>query len=452
MIGGLGQGGSAIYALDVTNPSANNFIEGNAASLVKGEWDAASITCVGNATCGNNLGKTYGTPQIRRFHNGNWGAVFGNGFGSTSGDAGIYVMVVDHSSGAVTFYYLSTSTGSTANPNGIAYVAPADLDGDHISDYVYAGDLQGNVWRFDLTSTLATNWKVSTGPLFKTSSGQPITTQLVVSSAIVSGTLPQVIIGLGTGQRTQFTNTSSTSYASGTQSIYGVWDWNLAAWNALNSAAQYASLTGAQVAAYTKPALASPYTLGPSNLQLQTYTENGSTVTVTTTPIVWATCASSGSCTSSTPSFGWAVNLSGISLANAPTTEQIVANPNLYESAFLVNSTIPATNQPLSCSTPSTDEGIIYAISMTTGGTFVSGGSTSSPTYASAFEKYQDTQTVGLQTNETGAITVVNTVEGTTWVIGQNIAPNVGSAPGQAQQIQLPANTQVNRKTWVQLR
>jgi hypothetical protein len=59
---------------------------------------------------------------------------------------------------------------------------------------------------------------------------------------------------------------------------------------------------------------------------------------------------------------------------------------------------------------------------------------------------------VGLQTNETGAVTVVNTVEGTTWVIGQNIAPNVGSAPGQAQQIQLPTNTQVNRKTWVQLR
>ena len=53
-------------------------------------------------------------PQIRRFHNGSWGAVFGNGSGSMNGDAGIYVMLVDPRphGGGITFYYLSTSTGS----------------------------------------------------------------------------------------------------------------------------------------------------------------------------------------------------------------------------------------------------------------------------------------------------------------------------------------------------
>ena len=77
----------------------------------------------------------------------------------------------------------STKTGSTTN-NGIAFASPADLDGDHIIDYVYAGDLQGNVWRFDLTSTSETSWAVSTvsgnpAPVFKTASGQPITTAIV---------------------------------------------------------------------------------------------------------------------------------------------------------------------------------------------------------------------------------------------------------------------------------
>jgi type IV pilus assembly protein PilY1 len=221
LVGGLGLGGSAIYALDVTNPSATNFIEGNAASLVKGEWDAASITCVGNATCGNSLGYTYGTPQIRRLHNGNWGAIFGNGFGSSSGDAGIYVMVVDHSSGAVTFYYLSTSTGSAAKPNGIAYVAPADLDGDHITDYVYAGDLLGNVWKFDLTSNNPTNWVVRAAPVFTAAGGQPITTRLIAASVPASTGLPRLMLAFGTGLMTPLTNSSPATYATASQSLYG---------------------------------------------------------------------------------------------------------------------------------------------------------------------------------------------------------------------------------------
>ena len=36
-----------------------------------------------------------------------------------------------------------------------------DLDGDSIVDYAYAGDLQGNMWKFNLTSTNAANWDVA---------------------------------------------------------------------------------------------------------------------------------------------------------------------------------------------------------------------------------------------------------------------------------------------------
>ncbi len=252
LVGGLGAGGKAIYALDVTNPGSFSESSATAQAIVQGEWNAATLTtCVNVATgCGTNLGNTFGTPQIRRLHNGSWAAIFGNGFGSVTGDAGIYVMSVS-TSGAITFYYLSTGTGTgtttspcTSGCNGIAYTTPADLDGDHITDYVYAGDLQGNVWRFDLTSATPSLWGVTnaggasinkpsgTGPgqggggtaapLFTTRTGQPITTQLLVVSNIVPGIGTMLQIEFGTGQRTQITNAGPEVFVGGTQSLYGV--------------------------------------------------------------------------------------------------------------------------------------------------------------------------------------------------------------------------------------
>ena len=84
LVGGLGPGGAAIFALDVTTPTTANFTEGNATGVVIGEWTPATLACTNVANCGNNLGKTYGTPQMRRLHDGNWAVIFGNGFGSTS--------------------------------------------------------------------------------------------------------------------------------------------------------------------------------------------------------------------------------------------------------------------------------------------------------------------------------------------------------------------------------
>jgi hypothetical protein len=59
---------------------------------------------------------------------------------------------------------------------------------------------------------------------------------------------------------------------------------------------------------------------------------------------------------------------------------------------------------------------------------------------------------VGLQTNENGALTVVNTKANTTVLIGQLINPQPGQSPGTTTPIQLPTNVQVNRVTWTQLR
>jgi type IV pilus assembly protein PilY1 len=447
LVGGLGPGGAAIYALDVTNPTAANFTEGNAASLVIGEWTPATIACTNVASCGNNLGKTYGTPQMRRLHDGKWAVIFGNGFGSTSGDAGIFVMTLDPTSAARTFYYLSTGTGSAASPNGIAYVTPVDLDGDHITDYVYAGDLQGNVWRFDLTSATETSWALSPGPLFKTPAGQPITTQLVAASGTAnSGMQQQLMILFGTGQKTPLTNTSAASFSAAAQSLYGVWDWNMAAWNA-RASARYASLAPSATGLAT-----TNYYLAAANLQSQTVTINAGTQNRDITSNATVCWASLASC-ASTKQFGWSLTLPG-------TQEQIVYSPELVAQALTVNSLVPAVNSRTAC-TNLADTGFTYVVSAMSGGAFTQVFLPPNLQSISAYStnpRYSDTAAIAMQTNATGSSFITLNSAGTRYLVyetdqtqgtGAGAGNNIASG---SLGLNLPANTTGRRLSWVERR
>jgi type IV pilus assembly protein PilY1 len=464
LVGGLGAGGAAIYALDVTNPTAANFTETNASSIVIGEWNAGSIVCaISGAACGNNLGNTYGTPQIKRLHNGNWGVIFGNGFGSKSGDAGIYVMSIDSTSGTATFYYLSitAATGTPAGGNGIAYVSPTDLDGDHITDYVYAGDLAGNVWRFDLTSNNPNNWGVTNSagasvnapapgggaatPLFTTQSGQPITSQVLAISTLLSGQ-PRLLIEFGTGQRTQLNNMGPESFASGTQSLYGVWDWNLTNWNAIQPGSAYLSLPATPAAT----GLTSPYTLSYSNLQAQTLTPNVSTevnggppaaVDGTNVAICWQ---GSTTCGSGNNAFGWYVNLIGGSPTIPGDAEQVIFNPVFFQGAFVINTIVPANNALATCSTIQ-DIGYTYALNVTNGGVFTN----TFPTFTLNGTVVTDPNEAGVETNATGSVYIVSnpTSNPTSNIIYQTLTGTPGS-----QEIKIPSNTKAKRITWIEKR
>ena len=425
LVGGLGPGGAAIYALDITDPSSSNFKEQNAGSLVVGEWNPSTITCANVSSCGSNLGNTYGTPQIRRFHNGDWGVIFGNGFGSSTGDGGIYIMTVDQTTAAKNFYYLSTGTAAGGKAgNGIAFATPVDLDGDHIVDYIYAGDMLGNVWRFDVTNTDPTQWSAASAPLFSTPTGQPITSALLLVHSLGNGAAPQVMVEFGTGQRTQLTNTTPVTYASGTQSIYGIWDWNFSAWNSMSSSAQYASLpaTGAGTG------LSAPYTVSKSNLQQQTLTFSASsnTVDVSSNTVCWqgSTLCTAGS----NNKFGWYADLPG-------TSEQIIYNPILYNGAFSVNSTVPADNVPTSCST-NLDRGYTYNVSAATGAAL-----------PNIYPNNRDVNIAAEETDATGSSYVVTTAEGTTSLVFQTVSGTPGTM-----RVNLPSNTKVKRLTWIERR
>ncbi|MGH8170638.1 MAG: pilus assembly protein [Steroidobacteraceae bacterium] len=427
----VGQG--EIYALDVTDPT--QFAESNAGTLVKGDWiggtsattNPGSFTCINVSNCALNLGYTYGTPLVRRLHDGDWALIFGNGIGSSTGDAGIFIVTINPTTGAqLNAYYLST--GVKGN-NGIAYVSAVDMDHDHITDYVYAGDLLGNVWRFDLTGKNESSWAVSTGPLFKTPSGQPITTQVVPEFVTVSGAT-QVMLFFGTGRKFPLTNASATSYATTAQSFYAVWDWNMSAWNALHSS-QVSALTATQ--ATTIAGLTSPYTLGTANLANRAMTVDASgNRTFSTTAVVCY--AGKTICGTGNTQFGWYMNAPGTNTGYGMTThEQFVFNPLILSTVVIFNSVVPAIDSPLACSSD-LDTGWSYALDVRTGDAisgFWQGYSSSLPS-----------NTGGYQSNATGTMYYAGGAVIYQDTGGQHHAPHVP----------LPPDISGGRETWVQIR
>ncbi len=412
LVSGVGGGGADIFALDVTNP--NNFSEVNANSLVIGDWTNLNITCVSDTrageaatACGKNLGQTFGQPHILRLHDGNWAIVFGNGLNSSNGSAGIFIMEVNSGSGAMSFRYIDT--GNTQGKDGITYIAPADLDGDHITDYIYAGDLLGNIWRFDLTSNTATSWRTSSftggstpSPLFNANLGgviQPITTKPVLVTGKSYSSQPRMMVDFGTGRLIGSTWNSQATYASGQQYLYGVWDWNMAAWNAM-SGSQYASLTA-------------PQSITTSALQTQTISMASGSIsssqilgirTISSNTVCWQ---GSTACSSATNNqYGWKVLLpGGVGTANY---EQIIYNPTLaYNALFMVNTTIPPINTIYNCQSlyPT---GWTMAIDPIYGG--VPGGPNNGQSVFSASNNYVFSNTspiVGVMQNATGSVAAV---------------------------------------------
>jgi type IV pilus assembly protein PilY1 len=426
----VGQG--EIYALDVTTPSG--FAESSAATLAKGDWiggtsattNPGSFTCSNVTNCALNLGFTYGTPEIRRLHDGNWAIIFGNGIGSSTGDAGIFILTINPTSNAQTMYYLSSGVKSG---NGIAYVSAVDMDHDHVADYVYAGDLKGNVWRFDLTSSSESNWKVSTGPVFKTPSGQPITSQIVPEFVTVNGGT-QMMLYFGTGEKFPQTSTSTTYYSGAAQAFYAVWDWNMSGWNALHSS-QFTTLTTTQVA--TIAGLSSPYTLGTANLSSRAITVDGSgnRLVSTTATVCWA---NSTTCTTGNTKFGWYLNLPGTNSGYGTTTyEQIVFSPLILSTVVIFNSILPAIDSPLQCTT-GLDNGWSYALDVRTGDT-ISG-------FWQGYSSTLPSNTAGYEGNATGTMYYAGGA-----VIYQDTAGQHHAVP-----VPLPPDISGGRETWVQIR
>lgn len=218
LVGGLRAGGRGVYALDVTDPDLFS-----ASSVL---WDLTATDA--NKTVNPDLGHVYGKPSIVRLHDGKWAAVFDNGYNSPNQSAGLYIVEFDaHGAASSPLFIPAQATDDTSTkPNGLSQVFPVDLDGDFITDYIYAGDLHGNLWRFDLTGGEPDEWtatKIFTATDSNTNGKpQPITAQPQVG-AHPYGLDYGVMVYFGTGKYLEDKDKTSSNI----NNFYGIWDPNV---------------------------------------------------------------------------------------------------------------------------------------------------------------------------------------------------------------------------------
>lgn len=243
LVSGLGGGGKGYVALDVSNPS--NFTATNAGNLV-----IADTTFSNTATTNDpDIGNIYITPAMDDFIAGKsdqivrlnapasgtapnqikhrWALVLGNGYNSTNEAP---VLVVQYLDGAKEVKKISpcitVSTGlfntscTYKTGNGLSTPRLVDLNADGVADVAYAGDLNGNVWKFDLSSTNNANWKTSfsNAPFFRAKSGQAFTTAPYVTSNDAAGY--GVVVNINSGRNLTTADQSST----GQDTVYTLWD------------------------------------------------------------------------------------------------------------------------------------------------------------------------------------------------------------------------------------
>ena len=235
LIGGGRKGTQGLFALDITDPSGLSQNTSSATDLVLWEFDH---------TDDPNLGFTYSDPSVVHLNNGRWGVILGNGYNSTGdGTASLFIVFLDGAAdgtwdeGADKDYIrITTQTGSNdltncEDCNGLSTPLGVDLDADKVIDRVYAGDLQGNMWAFDLSAKNAQSWGVAYGskqtpkPLFiakHNNKGQPITNKpsAVKHPEAIEGNDPNVLVYFGTGQYLTDEDPSNQDV----QSFYAVWD------------------------------------------------------------------------------------------------------------------------------------------------------------------------------------------------------------------------------------
>lgn len=207
--GTTGAGAKAVFALNVTAPTSMD-----ASSVL---WEISNTT-----TSFSELGYVLHDVHIGQMRDGSWAAVFGNGYESASKKAQLFIVNMD--TGAL-LKVIDTKAGSSSTPNGLGGVRVVkNASGEIIG--AYAGDLLGNLWKFDLYDTNPANWGTGYGtasapkPLYITKNAtggtQPITALPYVMSHPSGG----YVVVVSTGKLFEDNDLNDTS----SQSTYGIRD------------------------------------------------------------------------------------------------------------------------------------------------------------------------------------------------------------------------------------
>jgi len=306
---GLRGGGQGVFALDITYP--DTISEANADLLPLWEYSDEDDP---------DMGYSFASPLIVRMHNNRWAAVFGNGYNSTQGDDNISssgqsaLYIVDLETGALIKKFL-TGAGSVTDPNGMSEPTAVDLDFDNIIDYIYAGDLHGNVWGFDVSNSNTSSWSlVGNAARFTaqdaSSNRTPITTPIAVGSHPNSA---GVMLFWGTGK---YLEKADVQPSGNVNRVYGLWD-------------QYPL----QTATFAATDLLEQSITGESTIDLDT--DNNGVVDTT-----FETRQGSQHAVDWNTHKGWFLDLQ----YGAYTGEQVVASPILREGRVIFNTHVPRGN------------------------------------------------------------------------------------------------------------
>lgn len=158
LVGGLGAGGMGYYALDITTQST--FATDSEATLASTLplWEFTSAQDA-------DLGFTFNEPsihpstgvyrQIAKFADateatGVWRVAVGNGYGSTAGHAALFLLNANTGAAATKLLAYTNTTGATG-ANGLSSPTPVDTNNDGLMDTIYAGDLKGNMHKFQFS-------------------------------------------------------------------------------------------------------------------------------------------------------------------------------------------------------------------------------------------------------------------------------------------------------------
>lgn len=202
LVGTLGLGGKGYFVLDVTNPTATalpdgtpGFAEANAQQLTKIDRTRGATEATPNCATMTGAEKTYclqvveedkdigyitakpvrddndslRSTQITRMNNNRWAVVLGNGYNSANQRPVLLIQYLDGAKELLRIPVTNEAAGiGNANDNGLAAPRVIDINADGRADVVYAGDNLGNLWKFDINSASAADWKVAFGgaPLF----------------------------------------------------------------------------------------------------------------------------------------------------------------------------------------------------------------------------------------------------------------------------------------------
>ena len=188
LVGAPGGGGRSVFALDITSPSG---------------FDESKVMWEFTSGDDADLGYVLGQPTIARMNDGSWVALVSNGVNSANHRAVLFI--INLADGTL-LQKIDTGVGSSVLHNGLFAPVPVDIDGDKITDTIYAGDLQGNLWKFDVSATNSGSWKIAfkqgstPAPLFTAldagGTPQPITVRPAVGLNPKGG----VMVYFGTGK------------------------------------------------------------------------------------------------------------------------------------------------------------------------------------------------------------------------------------------------------------